>query len=100
LIYLDYELTISKVRELKALAERLENLKRNFESLMSDTQLHWHGQAANAYLMQCGELRSAMARTRQEMDYIAATIQMVAVTIKAADDRLAQLATETTSTGL
>ncbi|MDR1639969.1 MAG: WXG100 family type VII secretion target [Clostridiales bacterium] len=100
MVQFDYFETMMKVRGIRELADNLRRMVSELDSLMTDTSVHWRGMAASAYLKQCEQLKAEMDRSRQDLVNIADTVQKVAETIKDADQRLADLASTTTSIGL
>jgi len=92
MIQINYTETMRKVQLINELSERLGQLGTNMNNMINETNVHWRGEAANAYLNQCVVLRQEMADTQQSMLLIAETIKNVAETIKNTDENLAMMA--------
>ena len=92
MIRINYPVTVGKANDIRDLADKLTKLARDLNNTMSDTQTHWHGIAADAYLKQCGNLMQAMIQTANEMYTIANSIKNVADTILKADQAVASSA--------
>jgi uncharacterized protein YukE len=82
----DYDDAARRGAIIEKLAEDLKLLAEDLDGLALEIKPHWRGQAADAYIGQCGKLCGSMAATAADMAYAGQTIKQVAAAAKALSD--------------
>jgi len=78
MIRFDYEETIRNANVLRSLSDDIARLSKQLGSMITATNSHWRGPAANAYAKQCLELKDSMMKTSRVMQFVSDTIKQTA----------------------
>lgn len=89
-IRINYELTVSKGKQIIELSDELRNLINGLETIQSESGVYWQGEAADAYRRQIDELTDYIKKLFFDMSELGSTIIKIANIIKSADEAVAR----------
>lgn len=89
---INYTKVISQANEIESLGEDLRLMNVNLQHMIQEIPAYWKGEAANAYLKVCEELRVKISNTVRSISSTASDIKVVAERIKREDEERARKA--------
>ncbi len=91
-IRIDYNQVIRQANHVESIADDLQKAKKELQSIVTDVDTNWNGEASNVYMKRCISLEEYINVVSREMNRVSETIKYVARVIKEADERAREIA--------
>lgn len=96
---INYNQVVGKASDINNLSLEYEKEINKLEVILDDVNNHWSGPASNEFKTRLKLLIADMKATKYNMSSVSSTIKNVAKRIKSEDDKLAEIARNTSRGG-